>query len=162
MDTIFERGDYRAFIVIAPKGQIDNALFAFPVFSDQDVPDVFETYKRIHIPADAEITFRGRNLQDPDRLGYVFADAKHKNRSYIISTITIDQELWKTVVPRWEDQWVFDHLVATGQGYPQNTHRHLIGSRRAQDEVKECAAAALSRYSMLAFTLYTAYIFFGH
>lgn len=159
MDPIFDRGDYRTFVVVAPKGNLDNPLFAFPVFEDQKVSEVFDYYVKTYVPSKAKIKRRPNDCDDPLALGYVFADITSGVDTFSVSTILERHMLWKTIIPLWEDQWVFDHLRFIGEKIPANTTRHLMGSTYTQSQVRDHANAAFNRFMLITLTLYTAFIF---
>ncbi len=147
---IFERGDYRAFLAITGEN-IDTVLYAFPIFEDQSVSQVFDYYRYLYFPDSAKITYRALNRDDDAELGKVFADVSvGPDENYKISTIPPNKALWPQVVAQWEDQWVFDHVVSTTGKIPKRKVRTLIAGQHIQDEV---SAAAKSEFNRQFWTL---------
>lgn len=141
---IFNRGDYRAFLAITGDN-IDTVLFAFPVFEDQSVSEVFDYYRYLYFPDNAKITYRAINRDDDAELGKVFADVRVDPENYKISTITPNKALWPQIVAQWEDQWVFDHVVSSTGKIPTHKTRNLIAGEQIQDEVSAAAKSEFNR-----------------
>lgn len=157
--SIFQRGDYRAFIVVAPASNIDRALFAFPVFEGQEVSDVFNFYKYLYLPDVAQIKMRqDQGIDDPSTLGRVFADVQVGADKFIISTVTPRKALWTPVVEKWEDQWVFDHLLASQGKLPDNEPRYFKGGIEIQNRVHESFSHYLQMYIWAACTAFVAWM----
>lgn len=156
---IFKRGDYRAFIVIAPNDNLDDPLFAFPVFEGQKVSEAFTEYRDLYFPEDAVVDiYSSIDMDDPFRLGYVFATAEVGGDKFAISTIIPSKQLWRTVVPMWEDQWVFDHVVASTGSMPAVTKRHFDGGQVVQERVRTSFFEKLRKYTLLLVTCFLAII----
>lgn len=158
MDPIFDRGDYRTFIVIAPKGDLDNPLFAFPVFEDQEVSAAFQIYRDLYVPEQAQVVNRPNDCDDVMTLGLVFADIFIDGDAFSVSTILERHMLWYKIIPLWEDQWVFDHLRFLGHDIPVTTTRQLVGTCYTQSQVRGYANQTFNRFMLIALTLYTAFI----
>lgn len=156
--NIFQRGDYRAFIVIAPANDIDRALFAYPVFEGEEVSDTFNHYKYLYLPDAAKIKFRKHNIDDPTTLGRVFADVHVGADHFFISTITARKALWIPCVTQWEDKWVFDHLLSSRGALPANESREFKGGVEVQDKVADCYNHYLQMYIWAACTAFLAWI----
>lgn len=159
MDHIFYRGDYRAFLVVATASHLDAPHFAFPIFENQSVSEVFDLYKGLYVPRNATISLRNHDMDDPTTLGRVFANVKLKNKVFWISTIVMRHNLWPSVVERWETQWVFDHLKSMGHQIPETSDRVLTAPTLPAEQVRRLANEAFNRYMLLTLTLYTAFIF---
>lgn len=156
---IFQRGDYRAFIVVAPAADIDRALFAFPVFEGQEVSEVFQLYKYLYLPDAAKVKMRAVAMDEPHNLGRVFADVEADEDKFFISTITPRKMLWLPVVQKWEDHWVFDHLLSTKGAMPKNEDRYFKGGIEVQERVVESYGHYLNMYIWAACTAFAAWIF---
>lgn len=156
---IFNRGDYRAFIVIAPNHNLADALYAFPVFEGQKVSDAFAEYRNLYFPEDAVVSMNKIiDMDDPYRLGYVFATVDVGGDKFAVSTITPQKQLWRTVVPMWEDQWVFDHIVASTGSMPPVTERHFVGGQVVQERVHIAFQEKMRKYTILLVTCFLAII----
>lgn len=155
---IFQRGDYRAFIVIAPANDKDRALFAFPVFEGQEVSDVFQLYKYLYLPDAAKLKMRAHEIDDPTTLGSFFADVQVGADKFVISTITPRKALWLPVVAKWEDNWVFDHYLSTKGAMPAMEPRKFKGGIEVQDKVMNSYSHYLKMYIWAACTAFAAWI----
>lgn len=155
---IFQRGDYRAFIVVAPAGDLDRALFAYPVFEGEEVSDTFNHYKYLYLPDDAQIKMRGSIIDNPNHLGAVFADVESGGDKFVISTITPRKALWLPVVQQWEDKWVFDHLLSSQGKLPENDDRYFKGGLEVQDKVASSYSHYLQMYIWAACTAFVAWM----
>ena len=152
--NIFQRGDYRAFIVVAPADDMNRVLFAFPVFEGQEVSDVFNYYKNIYISDKAVIKLVNLEMDDPRTLGKVFADVSVGVAEFIVSTVTSEYDLWFPVVKQWEDQWVFDHIVATTGEMPDKEARKFKGGLATQNMVESNYEYYLKRYWLAATVIF--------
>lgn len=155
---IFQRGDYRAFIVVAPADDIDRALYAFPVFEGEEVSDVFNFYKYLYLPDAAKITMREHQIDDPSTLGRVFADVSVGTDKFFISTITSRKALWIPCVTQWEDKWVFDHLLSFKGAMPAKDDRHFKGGAEVQSRVDNSYRHYLTMYIWAACTAFLAWM----
>jgi len=155
---IFKRGDYRAFIVIAPADDIDRALFAYPVFEGEDVSETFNYYRYLYLPDDAQIKMRNIKLDNPTTLGQVFADVESGGDSFFVSTITPRKALWLPCVKKWEDHWVFDHILSTKGELPPQDERAFKGGIEVQNRVAENYRHYLTMYIWAAATAFLAWM----
>lgn len=155
---MFQRGDYRAFIVIAPADDKDRALFAFPVFEGQEVSEVFQLYKYLYLPDAAKLKMRAVDVDDPNTLGSLFADVTVGADKFTISTITPRKALWRPVVAKWEDNWVFDHYLSTKGAMPAMEPRYFKGGIEVQDRVADNYNHYLKMYIWAACTAFAAWI----
>lgn len=155
---IFQRGDYRAFIVVAPANDKDRALFAFPVFEGQEVSEVFQLYKYLYLPDAAQVTMRTDKLDDPRTLGAFFADVTVGVDQFVISTITPRKALWLPVVAKWEDNWVFDHLLSSQGKMPATEPRKFSGGIEVQEKVMNSYSHYLKMYIWAACTAFVAWM----
>lgn len=155
---IFQRGDYRAFIVVASAADKDRALFAFPVFEGQEVSDVFQLYKYLYLPDAAQLSMRTQKLDDPQTLGAIFADVEVGTDKFIISTITPRKALWLPVVAAWEDNWVFNHLLSSQGKMPEKDPRKFSGGIEVQERVMNSYSHYLKMYIWAAITAFAAWM----
>ena len=155
--SIFNRGDYRAFLVVMPADDLSRALFAFPIFEGEKASEVFAYYRYLYFPDAAQVNNMDR-IQD---LGVVHADVEVDGDKFKIATCHPGKALWKAVVQQWEDQWVFDHLVATTGEMPAEEARNFKGGQEIQDKVAETFSECVGRYTLILFTLFTALIVLG-
>lgn len=156
--NIFQRGDYRAFIVIAPADDIDRALFAFPVFEGEEVSNAFDFYKYLYLPDVAKIKMRKLEIDNSDSLGFVFADVEVGTDKFFISTITPRKALWLPVIKQWEDHWVFDHLLSYKGALPDNDYREFKGGIEVQERVQSSYSHYLQMYIWAAATAFIAWV----
>lgn len=147
--SIFDRGDYRAFLLVQPADDLNRVLFAFPVFEGEVATAVFQYYRYLYFPDAAEVTMRSNNMDHPADIGLVHADVRVNDDHFKISTISPRKELWAEVVAKWEDQWVFDHLVATTGQMPKPERRKFKGGREIQNKVAEVYSEYVRRYVMI-------------
>lgn len=155
---IFQRGDYRAFIVIAPASELDRALFAFPVFEGEEVSDVFNFYRYLYFPDAAILKMRSHQIDDPATLGTVFADVTVGADQFKISTITPRKALWIPCVKQWEDKWVFDHMMSHKGIAPPQERREFKGGMEVQDKVADSYGHYLQMYIWAACTAFLAWM----
>ena len=155
---IFQRGDYRAFIVVAPASDKDRALFAFPVFEGQEVSEVFQLYKYLYLPDAAKVSMRPHDIDDPRTLGSLFADVTLGSDAFTISTVTPRKALWLPVVAQWEDSWVFNHLLSTQGTLPRKQSRKFSGGIEVQEKVMDSYSHYLRMYIWAACTAFAAWM----
>lgn len=155
--NIFQRGDYRAFIVVAPADNIDRALYAFPVFEGERVSDVFAYYQSLYIDTTAKVSLRSTDMDEDANLGRVFADVKWDGNKFFVSTITPRKALWLSCVTQWEDQWVFDHLAASQNNLPNDVVRVFKGGREVQNWVNVNYVHYITMYAWAALTAFAAW-----
>lgn len=156
--SIFDRGDYRAFLVVTPANDLDRALFAFPIFEGEKASEVFKYYRYLYFPDLARVSMRDNDMDRLEDLGLVHADVDVMGDKFKIATCHPGKALWKPVVQQWEDQWVFDHLVATTGQMPQPHPRVFRGGQEIQNKVAETFSECVRRYTLILFTAFAALI----
>jgi len=159
--SIFERGDYRAFLLVTPANDIDRVLFAFPIFEGEVASEVFKYYTYLYFPDAARGEMRDNNMDNPLDLGLVHADVYVGDDHFKISTIHPRKMLWKDVVAQWEDQWVFDHMVATTGQMPPQERRVFKGGKEVQRRVASVFSDYVRRYTVILCTAFAALIVFA-
>lgn len=155
--NVFQRGDYRAFIVVAPANDIDRALFAYPVFEGEEVSNVFNYYKYMYIPDAAKIKMTKVQIDNPCSLGAVFAKVDVGSDKFYVSTVTPQEALWTSVVQQWEDKWVFDHLMSSKGSLPEKESREFKGGLEVQNRVADSYSHYLTMYIWAAITAFAAW-----
>lgn len=156
--SIFDRGDYRAFLVVTPADDLDRVLFAFPIFEGEKASEVFKYYRYLYFPDLARVRMRDNDMDRLEDLGLVHADVDVMGDKFKIATCHPGKLLWKPIVQQWEEQWVFDHLVATTGQMPPQHARHFKGGQEIQHKVSTAFSESVRWYTAVIFTCFAALI----
>ncbi|MNC55594.1 hypothetical protein D3C75_1051310 [compost metagenome] len=135
--------------MIAPADNLDCALFAFPIFEGEVASKVFQYYQYLYFPDAARVEMRANNMDHPQDIGLVHADVYVGDDHFKVSTIHPNKALWPGVVAKWEDQWVFDHLVATTGEMPSPDRRVFKGGREIQQQVANTYSEFMRKYTTI-------------